>query len=289
MLRMRSRDLRPRSCSVDRARAVQPARGATELSLSIKGSDTMVLLGQRWAEQYMASASGRGDPGYGRRFRHRHRRADQRHHGHLPVVAADEGSGAASRFATKYGAPPHEIVVAKDGLAIYVARVESGARAHDRADQGDLHGSRYPTGRQSAARTTPISIYGRENSSGTYEYFKESRARRRRLRGHRSNPSGHGRGRERRRAGPERHRLRRRRLRQRREGVRREGRREAVPAVLPTRRERAGAAPTRSRATCTSTCARRPKAGSPRSSWTMCSSGSGQADRAPRSGTSAHR
>ena len=57
-----------------------PAHAGT---ITIKGSDTMVILGQRWAEEYMKKNPEHGAAGDGRRLGHRHQRADQRHDRHL--------------------------------------------------------------------------------------------------------------------------------------------------------------------------------------------------------------
>ena len=46
--------------------------------VTIKGTDTMVILGQRWAETYMRLQPNATDPGDRWRIRHRHRRPDQR-------------------------------------------------------------------------------------------------------------------------------------------------------------------------------------------------------------------
>ena len=49
-------------------------------AITIKGSDTMVLLGQRWAEVYMKKNPELANPGDRRRFRHGYRSPDQRDH-----------------------------------------------------------------------------------------------------------------------------------------------------------------------------------------------------------------
>ena len=62
-------------------------------NVTVKGSDTMVILGQRWAEHYMKLNSRHDHPGHRRRLGHRHRRAHQRLDRHLRVEPPDEGQG----------------------------------------------------------------------------------------------------------------------------------------------------------------------------------------------------
>ena len=52
--------------------------GQRPKAVTVKGSDTMVILGQRWAENYMDDAPRARRPGHRRRLGHRHRRAHQR-------------------------------------------------------------------------------------------------------------------------------------------------------------------------------------------------------------------
>ena len=67
-------------------------RGRREkTNITVKGSDTMVILGQRWAEAYMKEQPRHDHPGHRRRLGHRHRRAHQRLDRHLRVEPPDEG------------------------------------------------------------------------------------------------------------------------------------------------------------------------------------------------------
>lgn len=140
-------------------------------SISIKGSDTMVLLGQRWAEHYMAAHPGAV----------------------IQVTGGGSGTGIAAlingttdicqssrpmkdkeraQIQEKFGAPPHEIVVAKDGLTIYVH--ESNPLSELSLDQiKGVYSGATTNWSQLGGPDEKILVYGRENSSGTYEYFKE--------------------------------------------------------------------------------------------------------------------
>ena len=65
--------------------------GTAVKSITIKGSDTMVILGQRWAETYMKEHPEQANPGYRRRVRYRDCRFDQRRDRHLRSLQAHEG------------------------------------------------------------------------------------------------------------------------------------------------------------------------------------------------------
>ncbi len=146
-------------------------RSARQEAISIKGSDTMVLLGQRWAERYMAVHQGAV----------------------IQVTGGGSGTGIAAlingttdicqssrpmkdkeraQIQEKFGAPPHEIVVAKDGLSIYVH--ESNPLRELTIDQiKGVYSGATTNWSQLGGPDATITVYGRENSSGTYEYFKE--------------------------------------------------------------------------------------------------------------------
>ncbi len=146
-------------------------RSAREDAISIKGSDTMVLLGQRWAERYMAAHPGAV----------------------IQVTGGGSGTGIAAlingttdicqssrpmkdkeraQIQEKFGAPPHEIVVAKDGLTVYVHESNPLAELTIAQIKGVYSGAT-TNWNQLGGPDKKISVYGRENSSGTYEYFKE--------------------------------------------------------------------------------------------------------------------
>ena len=151
--------------------AVAGCGGARKRSLTVKGSDTMVLLGQRWAESFMAAHQGEV----------------------VQVTGGGSGTGIAAlqngtteicessrpmkdeekqQIQAKYGAPPTEIVVAKDGLSIYVNETNP-VKELTVAQLHDLYTATVTNWKAVGGPDEPIVLYGRENSSGTYEYFKE--------------------------------------------------------------------------------------------------------------------
>jgi phosphate transport system substrate-binding protein len=139
--------------------------------ITIKGSDTMVLLGQRWAEAYMkkypsvqVQVTG-GGSGVG-------------------IAALINGSTdicESSRpmkekekadLRAKRGMPAVEVPVAVDGLAIYVNTANAlKSLTLDQARQ--VYIGKIKDWQELGGKPGKIIVYGRENSSGTYAYFKE--------------------------------------------------------------------------------------------------------------------
>jgi phosphate transport system substrate-binding protein len=140
-------------------------------TISVKGSDTMVILGQRWAEEYMTATPGvtvqvtGGGSGTG-------------------IAALINGSAdicESSRqmkdkekadLLAKRGQRAIETKVALDALAVYVSEKspvhEIAIPALAKIYRGEI------TGWQDVGGPShPIILYGRENNSGTYGYFKE--------------------------------------------------------------------------------------------------------------------
>ena len=151
--------------------AIHGCSGGRGAAITVKGSDTMVILGQRWAEAYMA--------------------------GHKGVLIQVTGGGSGTGFAalingttdicqasrpikeeerqqmqTRFGAPPREIVVARDGLAIYLHEANP-VKQLTLAQLKAIYTGQATRWSQVGGPDAPIVLYGRENSSGTYEYFKE--------------------------------------------------------------------------------------------------------------------
>lgn len=147
------------------------ATASDKTSVTLKGSDTMVILGQRWAEDYM-----KNNPGIT-----------------IQVTGGGSGTGIAALIngttdicessrpmkdkekadvQAKRGAPAVETKVALDALAVYaneknpiteisipaLRKIYLGETTNWKDVGGPNHG---------------IVLYGRENNSGTYGYFKE--------------------------------------------------------------------------------------------------------------------
>ena len=145
--------------------------GSRAKAVTIKGSDTMVILGQRWAEQYMETnpnaaiqvTGGGSGTGIAALI-----------NGTTEICQSSRPMKGAERqqLEAKFGEAPHEIAVAKDGLAVYVHE-QNAMRELTLAQIRDMYTGKITKWSEVGGPDAPITLYGRENSSGTYEYFKE--------------------------------------------------------------------------------------------------------------------
>ncbi|HEY8459870.1 MAG TPA: phosphate ABC transporter substrate-binding protein [Blastocatellia bacterium] len=147
------------------------SRGLNGNSIDIKGSDTMALLAQWWAENYMKS------------------------HPHLIIQVNGGGSGAgiaallngttdicqSSRpireeereaFRRKYRRDVVEIKVALDAIGVYVNEANP-ARELSLSQLRDVYTGGITDWSEIGGAPGPIILYSRENNSGSYEFFKE--------------------------------------------------------------------------------------------------------------------
>ena len=148
-----------------------PALSAHAGTVTVKGSDTMVVLGQRWAEEYMKKnpktviqVTG-GGSGTG---------ISALINGTTDVCEASRAmkDGEKKQLAEKAGAPPIEIPVAKDGLSVYVH--ESNPLSElTMAQLKAIFTGKVTSWRAVGGPDAKIIPYSRENSSGTYVFFKE--------------------------------------------------------------------------------------------------------------------
>lgn len=140
-------------------------------TVTVKGSDTMILLGQRLAEDFMAA------------------------HPDLTVQVTGGGSGTgiaalingttdianASRamkdveraqVLARRGGEVVETRVALDGIAVFV-HASNPLQSLSLEQLKRIYLGEIRNWRELGGRDEPLVIYGRENSSGTYAYFKE--------------------------------------------------------------------------------------------------------------------
>ncbi len=139
--------------------------------ITIKGSDTMVLLGQRWAEHYMESHPGTiiqvTGGGSGTGIAALINGTTDICQSSRPIKEAEQ-----KQIQERFGNPAYETIVARDGLAAYVHEsnpVSELTIAQLRA----IYTGAVTNWKDVGGPDQPITPYGRENSSGTYEYFKE--------------------------------------------------------------------------------------------------------------------
>jgi phosphate transport system substrate-binding protein len=147
------------------------AAQADEAPITVKGSDTMVILGQRWAEEYMAKHKGStiqvtgGGSGTG---------ISALINGTTDVCEASRSmkDGEKKQVQDKAGAPPLETVVAKDGLSVYV-NDSNAVNELSMAQLKDIFTGKVTDWKDVGGSPGKIIPYSRENSSGTYVFFKE--------------------------------------------------------------------------------------------------------------------
>jgi len=152
--------------------ALTLAPAVSQAAVTVKGSDTMVILAQRWAENYMKKNAGKK----------------------IQVTGGGSGTGIAAltngtteianasrpmkgdeqaKVRDRFNLLPTETPVAKDGVALYVNEANGVTQltvAQLRAIyQGDVTNWKAVGGADA-----PIVLYSRENSSGTYVFFKDN-------------------------------------------------------------------------------------------------------------------
>ncbi len=140
-------------------------------NISIKGSDTMVLLGQRWAETYMKTNPGvtiqvtGGGSGVG---------LAALINGTTDIAEASRPmkDSEKQQLMKNRSLSTFELPVALDGLAVYVHEgnpiTELTLEQLKKISTGAVKNWKEVGGSDER-----IILYGRENSSGTYAYFKE--------------------------------------------------------------------------------------------------------------------
>lgn len=139
--------------------------------ITVKGSDTMVILSQKWAEIYMKK------------------------HPETTIQVTGGGSGVGiaalingstdianssrpikptelEKIKTKYKKSGIEIACAKDGLSIFLNKA-NGVNELSIQQLGDIFSGKITNWKEVGGADAKIQLYGRESSSGTFEFFKE--------------------------------------------------------------------------------------------------------------------
>jgi phosphate transport system substrate-binding protein len=144
------------------------ARAAT----TVKGSDTMVILAQRWAEEYMKKnpekkvqvTGGGSGVGIAALINGTTDIADASRN-----IKDDEKAKVRDRF----NVLPVETAVAKDGVTVYVSEANA-VQQLTLKQLHDIYAGDLTNWKQVGGADAPIVLYSRENSSGTYVFFKEN-------------------------------------------------------------------------------------------------------------------
>jgi len=140
-------------------------------NLTVKGSDTMVILGQRWAEEYMKKNAGTK----------------------VQVTGGGSGTGLAAlingttdiamssrpikeaetdKLRGRFNTTGAQIAVAKDGVTFYVHESNPLNSLTQEQLKGIYLGD-ITNWKEVGGKDAPIVIYSRENSSGTYVFVKD--------------------------------------------------------------------------------------------------------------------
>jgi phosphate transport system substrate-binding protein len=141
-------------------------------TISINGSDTMVILAQKWAERYrsehpeiefqvMGGGSGTGFAALQNRTTHL-ATASRR-------IRATESAACIRVFHRR----PKEFKVCLDGLSVYVHR-SNPIEEITLAELEQIFTGQMQNWKELGGPDETITIYSRENSSGTYEFFKKN-------------------------------------------------------------------------------------------------------------------
>ncbi len=144
---------------------------AQQRNVTVKGSDTLVILGQRWAEIYMQKNKGVS----------------------IQVTGGGSGTGVAALIngttdiaessrpmkdkekddlKAKRGKDTLELPVAVDGLAVYVHEANPVSEL-TLAQIKAIYTGAVKNWKEVGGKDERIILYSRENNSGTYVYFKE--------------------------------------------------------------------------------------------------------------------
>jgi phosphate transport system substrate-binding protein len=139
--------------------------------ITVKGSDTMVQLAQRWAEKYMKDHDGV----------------------QIQVTGGGSGTGISAlingttdiclssrpmkdseklKLRERYGTTGIEVRTAKDGLTIFVNN-SNGVKELSFDQLRDIYTGKIRNWKDVGGKDAQIILYGRENSSGTYAFYKE--------------------------------------------------------------------------------------------------------------------
>jgi phosphate transport system substrate-binding protein len=141
-------------------------------AVTVKGSDTLVILAQRWAENYMNKNAGKrvqvtgGGSGIG---------IAALINGTTDIANASRPmkDSEKSKVRDRFNILPTETPVAKDGLAVYVPETNPIEQL-TLAQLKGIYSGDITNWKAVGGPDAPIVLYSRENSSGTYVFFKDN-------------------------------------------------------------------------------------------------------------------
>jgi phosphate transport system substrate-binding protein len=140
--------------------------------ISIKGSDTMVIMNARLAEAFMArqpqtviQVTG-GGSGVG---------IASLINGTTDIAASSRPikTSEVEKLKQRFATTGFSYAIARDGLSIYV-NTANPVRELTLAQIRDMYTGAITNWKQVGGNDAPIVLYSRENSSGTYQYFRDN-------------------------------------------------------------------------------------------------------------------
>ena len=144
---------------------------AQQKNITVKGSDTMVILGQRWAEIFMGKNAGLTiqvtGGGSGTGIAALINGTTDICEASRPMKDAEKADAKAKR-----GKDVIELPVAVDGLAVYVNEANPLTEL-TLAQIKSIYTGAVKNWKDVGGKDQKIILYSRENNSGTYVYFKE--------------------------------------------------------------------------------------------------------------------
>lgn len=147
------------------------ADARSDKPVTIKGSDTMVILGQRFAEEYMKRNPGTvvqvNGGGSGTGIAALINGTVDLAQSSRPIKEDEKANVETNRNAGLVETP-----VALDALSVFV-HGNNTVRELTIDQLSQIYTGRVTNWRQVGGSNSPIVLYGRESSSGTYDYFKE--------------------------------------------------------------------------------------------------------------------
>jgi phosphate transport system substrate-binding protein len=142
-----------------------------QTKITIKGSDTMVILAQRWAEIYMKNNPAAsiqvtgGGSGVG---------IAALINGTTDIANSSRPikSSEVEKLKARYNTLGVEIPCAKDGITIFLNE-SNKVKELSIKQLSDIYQAKITNWKQLGGEDAQIKLYGRENSSGTYAFFKD--------------------------------------------------------------------------------------------------------------------
>ena len=140
--------------------------------VTIKGSDTMVIMNARLAEAYMAKSPETliqvtgGGSGVG---------IAALINGTTDIAASSRPikTGEVDKLKARFATLGFAFPIARDGLSVYL-NTANPVKELTLAQLSDIYTGKVTNWNQVGGANAPIILYSRENSSGTYTYFKDN-------------------------------------------------------------------------------------------------------------------